>query len=68
LKLLRQGINTQPKRVAQAEKYIEMFFDEKKINLEELAEKYGLKETKTRIYPDKQPALILQTVSSRSIS
>lgn len=53
LKLLRQGINTQPKRVAQAEKYINQFLSEKKINLEELAEKYNLKETHTRL--DKQP-------------
>ncbi len=62
LKLLRQGKNTFPKRVAQAEMYIERFFDEKKINLDELADQYGLKETKTRIYPDKQPEIISQTV------
>ena len=55
LKLLRQGINTQPKRVMQAEKYIEQYFDAKHINLEELAEKYGLKEQSTHLLPCKQP-------------
>lgn len=55
LKLLRQGINTQPKRVMQAEKYIEQYFDAKHINLEELAEKYGLKEQRTLLLPCKQP-------------
>ena len=55
LKLLRQGINTQPKRVMQAEKYIEQFFDVKHVNLEELAEKYGLKEQHTYLSKSKQP-------------
>ena len=56
-KLLRQGIDTQPKRVQQAEQHIEQFFDFKKINLEELGQKYELRERgfKTRIKPDKQP-------------
>ena len=55
LRLLRNGYYTQPKRVMQAEKYIEQFFDAKKINLEELAELYGLKERTTKLFPDKQP-------------
>ena len=55
LKLLRQGINTQPKRVMQAEKYIEQYFDVKHINLKELAEKYGLKEQSTHLLRCKQP-------------
>jgi len=55
LKLFRQGYYTQPKRVMQCEKFIEQFFDKKKINLEELAEQYGLKERTTRLFPDKQP-------------
>lgn len=55
LKLLRRGINTQPKRVMQAEKYIEQYFDAKHINLEELAEKYGLKEQRTCLQKSKQP-------------
>jgi ribosomal protein L31 len=58
LKLLRQGFYTQPKRVMQAEKYIEQFFNAKKINLEELAELYGLKERTTKLFPDKQPLLV----------
>ena len=58
-KLLRQGIDTQPKRVQQAEQHIEQFFDYKKINLEELGQAYGLEERgfKTRIYPGKQPLI-----------
>ncbi|MBT4325876.1 MAG: hypothetical protein HOD60_03065 [Candidatus Nitrosopelagicus sp.] len=55
LTLLRQGINTQPKRVAQAEKYISQYIKEKKINLEELAKQYNLKPIHTHINPDKQP-------------
>lgn len=58
-KLLRQGIDTQPKRVQQAEQHISKFFDFKKINLEELGQKYGLEERgfKTRLLPDKQPII-----------
>jgi len=55
LKLLQQGIQTQPKRVLQAQKYIEQFLALKKINLNELAEKYGLEERVTKLFPDKQP-------------
>jgi len=53
--LMRQGKNVQPKRVAQAEKYISQYINEKKINLEALAEKYNLKQVHTQIHPDKQP-------------
>jgi len=55
LKLLRRGINTQPKRVQQAEIYIEQFFLKKKMNLQELAERYGLEENKTFLRGDKKP-------------
>lgn len=58
LKLLRQGFYVQPKRVMQAEKYIEQFFAVKKINLEELAIMYGLEERVTRLQPDKQPEFV----------
>jgi len=61
LKLLRQGFYVQPKRVMQAEKYIEQFFNARKINLEELAELYGLKERITRLQPDKQPKFVETT-------
>ena len=61
LKLKSQGINTQTRNVARAERYIELYFDEKKINLDELAEHYGLKPTeKIRLGKSKQPALIAQ--------
>ena len=58
-KLLRQGIDTQPKRVQQAEQHIEQFFDFKKINLEELGQAYDLEERgfKTRLLPDKKPLI-----------
>ena len=55
LRLLRNGYYTQPKRVQQCEKYIARFFENKEINLEELAEAYGLSERTTRLFPDKQP-------------
>ena len=57
LKLLRQGFYTQPKRVMQAEKYIEQFFAARKINLQELAELYGLKERTTKLMADKKPVI-----------
>jgi hypothetical protein len=55
LKLLQQGIQTQPKRVLQAQKYIEQFLGMRKINLMELADKYGLEQNSTKLFPDKQP-------------
>jgi len=58
LKLLRHGFYTQPKRVIQAEKYIEQFFVSRKINLQELAELYGLKERTSKLFPDKQPVIV----------
>ncbi len=53
LKLRQRGYFTQPKRVMQAEKYIDQFFDEKKINLEELAKAFKLEERNTKLFPDK---------------
>lgn len=55
LKLRQRGYYAQTKRVSQAERYIELFFDEKKINLEELATAYGLEEKKTRLDTTKLP-------------
>jgi len=55
LRLLRNGYYTQPKRVQQCEKYIGRFFESKVINLEELAEAYGLTERTTKLFPDKTP-------------
>jgi len=56
LKLLRQGLDVLPKRVGQAEQYIDQYFDKKEINLEELGKLYGLEPRKTRLRPDKQPS------------
>ena len=53
--LLKHGIATQPKRVLQAQKYIERYLALKKINLNELAEQFGLEEKTTKLFPDKQP-------------
>jgi hypothetical protein len=49
LKLRQRGYYTQTKRVMQAERYIDQFFDEKKINLGELAKVFNLEETVTRL-------------------
>ena len=59
LRLLRHGIQTQPKRVMQAERYIDIFFDAKKIPLDELAMRYGLKKNTTKIFPNKKPEGVL---------
>ncbi len=62
LKLLTNGIRTQPKTVQQCQMYIEQFLSSKRIVLEELAEAVKLKPIKTRLYPDKQPQLeVIQT-------
>ena len=55
LKLLQLGITTQPKKVIQAGKYIERFLSLKRLNLEELADRYGLVETRANLHPSKQP-------------
>ncbi len=58
LKLLELGMNTQPKRVQQAKKYIDRFLSRKQINIDELAEAYNLKEVKTLIPRVKQPEFL----------
>jgi len=58
LKLLELGFNTTPKRVQQAKKYIEMFLSRKQINIEELADAFNLKETRTLIPLVKQPEFL----------
>ncbi len=55
LKLRQRGYYAQPARVMQAERYLELFFDEKKINLEELAKVFGLEERKIRLDTIKKP-------------
>jgi hypothetical protein len=55
LKLIQQGVITLPKRVQQAQKFIEQFLALKKINLKELADEFGLEERTTKLFPDKQP-------------
>ena len=59
LKLLQSGKITQPKTVQQAQKYIERFLSMKKLNLDELAEKYGLEERRTLLTHTKQPEVTL---------
>ena len=58
IKLLELGMNTQPKRVQQAKKYIDRFLSRKQINIDELAEAYNLKEIKTLIPRVKQPEFL----------
>jgi len=57
LKLLQSGINTQPKRVLQAQKYIDQFLGKKEINIEELSLAYNLQPRETKLFPDKQPEI-----------
>ena len=64
LKLLELGINTQPKRVGQARKYIEQYLIRKQINIDELAEAYNLKETRTLIHTDKQPVFLKEAITN----
>lgn len=58
LRLLLFGIHTQPKKVLQAQKFLDKVFDTTEINLEELSLAYGLTERKTRLCKDKQPQII----------
>jgi len=53
--LERQGKRVLPKRVLQAEKYIDQYLAEKRINLDELADKYNLSENRTKLPSVKQP-------------
>jgi len=55
LKLRQRGYYAQPARVMQAERYLDLFFDEKKINLEELAKVFGLEERHTALHATKKP-------------
>jgi len=57
LLLLQAGINTQTKRVMQAQKYIGQFLSKKEINIEELSIAYNLTPRKTKLFPDKQPVI-----------
>jgi len=57
IKLFQMGINTQPKRVMQALRYIDIYLDKKEINVEELSIAYNLKPRKTRLDSDKQPEI-----------
>ena len=59
LKLLELGFNTQPKRVQQAKKYIEMFLSRKQINIDELADAFDLKEIVTNNRLEKQPEFLV---------
>ena len=54
------GITPLPKRVMQAQKYIEQFLKQKQINLEELALAFNLKPNSTKLFPDKQPEIVTQ--------
>jgi len=58
LTLLQSGINTQPKRVLQAQKYISQFLGKKEINLEGLSLAFNLEPRKTKLFPDKQPEIM----------
>lgn len=56
IKLIQQGINCYPARVVQAVRYIDQLQQKKLISIESLANALELTETKTSLYPRKQPA------------
>ena len=58
LKLIQLGITPLPKRVLQAQEYINQFLEKKQINLEELALAFGLEPRTTKLFPDKQPLIL----------
>ena len=55
LKLRQRGYYTQTRHVMQAERYLDLYLDEKKINLEELATVFGLEERHTALHATKKP-------------
>ena len=57
LKLMQMGIETQPKRVLQAQKYLSLAFTKKTVDIKDLAEAFNLKHTKTRLTADKLPEI-----------
>lgn len=56
IKLVQQGVNCYPPRVVQAVRYIDQLQQKKLISIESLANALDLTETKTSLYPRKQPA------------
>ncbi|KFM21361.1 hypothetical protein AAA799B03_01093 [Marine Group I thaumarchaeote SCGC AAA799-B03] len=56
IKLIQQGINCYPPRVVQAVRYIDQLQQKKIISIESLANALELTETRTSLYPRKQPA------------
>ena len=57
-KLVQMGVTPLPKKVLQAQKYINQFLDKKQINLEDLALAFNLKPRVTKLFPDKQPEIM----------
>ena len=57
IKLIQQGINCYPPRVVQAVRYIDQLQQKKLISIESLANALDLTETRTSLYPRKQPAI-----------
>ncbi len=58
LRLLLSGIQTQPKRVLQAQKFLDKVFSTTEINLDELSLAYNLSPRTTHLMADKQPIIM----------
>ena len=57
LQLMKQGINAYSKRVVQGCKYIDLYLENKLINLEQLANHFDLEATNTHLYSTRKPRL-----------
>ena len=64
IKLIQQGINTFSPRIVQAVKYIERMQQERLVSVEALASELELTPTKTLLFPDKQPEVSKQWITS----
>ena len=57
LQLMKQGINAYSKRVVQGCKYIDLYLENRLINLEQLASHFALEATNTHLYSTRKPRL-----------
>ena len=54
---MKQGINAYSKRVVQGCKYIDLYLENRLINLEQLANHFGLEATNAHLYSTRKPRL-----------
>jgi len=58
IKLIQQGVNCYGSRVVQAVRYIDQLQQKKIISIESLANALNLTETRTSLYPQRQPVIV----------